>query len=359
MPLVVQAKKPANEAAKCEVNKSPLVVVIVPHADNSSYWGKLVTLMRVAATQFNIRLHVHYVDHSIESRFSFINSIDRALTDVGKTDYLVSGFITTIEHQILDLAIKHNAKLFSFNAPITQEISESIGRPRAPSLSWVGHIAPDDEQVGYDLAEKLISHSMNTNRQIKILAINGPKSSEVAESRTIGLLKRLYLSKNVNLLKLLNTDWSYRNAREAVRKEFSKQASIDAIWAASDELALAMIDEINANEPLLKARPVIASVDWTPKVVPYLKRQELQASFGGHLFEGVWLLALLHDHFHGLDFVPLAGTEISYRLRPISAEHANLITALEHKNFDFRKLSRCYQPSGFKYKFDALSLLSQ
>jgi len=344
----------------CANNKRvPVVTVIVPHGDNSSYWGKLVTLMRQAAIQLNIKLNVHYVDHSLESRFSFIESIDNILKAPGKTDYLVTSFIATVEHQILNLAVKHNTLLFSFNAPLIGEIVESIGRPRKPNKNWVGHIAPDDEQVGFDLAEQLVSQSISLKRNVNILAINGPKSSEVAESRTIGLLRRLHHSKNVRLIQLLSTDWSYRNGRDQVRRLLNKNSNIDAIWAGSDELAVAAIDELKSLAKVDRPNLKVASIDWTPKVVPYLRRGELLSSFGGHVFEGVWLLALIHDHYRQRDFMDELGAEISYRLRPIKGSHADLITALEHKKFDFRHLSRCLNTTATAYKFDALSLLSQ
>ena len=85
----------------------------------------------------------------------------------------------------------------------------TLGRPRDNNSYWIGHILPDDQQLGYDATDFLLTHNNKPSEQLTLLAINGSRECEVAAMRACGLIKRLNENKAVSLLQILYTDWTF------------------------------------------------------------------------------------------------------------------------------------------------------
>ena len=337
--------------------KAPVVQLIIPDFADSSFWSNFVTITRMASAQYNIDLRIHFINRTERSRFNYAQKIDHVLTKEKKSDYLVSIFLTHTEQSVVDVAAKHQVKLFSFNSPFSLRVKSVLGNPRENSDFWIGHISPNDILVGYEMADFLLSDNKSNNTPLSLFAINGNRESEVAVLRTKGLMQRINENDAVSLLQILYSDWSYQQARDKMHKMLKRFKSMDLIWSASDVLTLAVLDEINRLSKEDMRQPKIASIDWSPKIVSRLKSREVAVSYGGHVFEGAWLLAMIYDHFNGLDFYSELGDVVSYPLQPITADNADLILSIEKTKFNFLPLSKCLTPSLKVYSFDAMTLL--
>lgn len=334
----------------------PVVTFILPD-QNATFWKNLVQLTEAANKQFELDLRFHFIDVLQRDRFNYDKIIDNILSQNGTTDYLVVPFLVQTEQKILSVASKHGVKLLTYNSPLSESVRAAVGEPRQPTKNWIAHISPDDEQVGYDMAEQLITGSNISEGRIQILALSGNRDSEVAEMRNAGLLRKMQESRNVRLLQLLSTDWTYAQSREKAEALLKRFEQIDAIWTASDEIAAAVLDELQHSQPGRNTTMPVTSVDWSPRVVPYLKNNEMMSSYGGHVFEGAWLLALIYDYAHQLDFYPQTGAVIHYRLQGLDTKDADILSSLIDSNIDYKSLSKCLSGNFAPYKFNALELL--
>jgi len=337
--------------------KAPIVHLIVPDFVDSLFWSNYVNLTKIASEQYNIDLNVFYINRNDRSRFNFAKKIERIISTSKRPDYIISIFLSHSEKSIIALAAKHQLKFFSINSPFSERVESTLGKPREKDSFWIGHISPDDQQVGYDVANFLLSNRDDFKGQLSLLAINGSRESEVADMRSKGLIKRVNETEDVSLLQIIYTDWSFQQGKEKVNKLLKRFKDIKLIWSASDILTVAARQEFDLLNLDKTLQPSFASIDWSPQIVPLLKNEKVAVSFGGHFFEGAWLLGLLFDHFNGLDFYNELGSVISYPLQPVTAENADLILSIENKKFDFKQLSKCLTPAKKTYSFDAMLLL--
>jgi len=346
----------ARANPSCQINQqSPKVAFIVPTSGKHEFFDRLVELTQAASKQLNIQLRLHLYDEPQYNRFYYAQYIDNVLKAENDNDYLISLFYSQTEKKVMDIVEKHNIRFFSFNSPLSNNVIKLLGKPREKTANWIGHLSPNDEQAGYDLAKHLIDKS--EQKAISMLAINGSRNSEVGKMRAQGLVRKVSENNEITLLQLLHTDWTYQQARDKTALILQRYQDIDVIWSASDSLARGVIDEIEHTNPTLLNNIITGSIDWSPQVVPYLKNNKVTASYGGHIFEGAWLMALIYDHFNGLDFQNELGAVIHDNLLPITKENAELIIKTDNDNINFKQLSKCLTPSTTKYNFNPLALL--
>jgi hypothetical protein len=100
---------------------------------------------------------------------------------------------------------------------------------------------------------------------------------------------------------------------------------------------------------------IIGGVDATPQAMELIDQGVLHATVGGHFLEGGWVVVLLHDYLHGVDFADL-GTHFESHMtlvtrKNLEAYRANLDPAT-WSQWDFRQLSRLYSPDRKDYALD-------
>jgi len=345
----------ATKTSFCNPIKSkPKLAFIVPTFTKGSFFDRLVQISKIASEQLDIDLTIHLYNEALHNRFLYAQFIDDILTENNDYDYLVGLFYKQTERNVINVIKKHQVHYFSFNSPLTQHVKNSIGMPRENTPYWIGHLSPDEKKLGYDIATQLIN-SVNKEK-VSLLAINGSRNSEVSTKRAEGLIQKLSETPHVDLLQIVYTNWSYEEARMKSNLILDRHKAIDMVWAASDTIARAFVEEINKQDPERLSTIAINSIDWSPQIIPYIKNNSVSNTFGGHIFEGAWLMALIYDHFNGLDFVDELGSTIMYPMTAITSEHIDAL-AFTNTHFKFKQLSKCHSPSTKKYQFEPLTLL--
>lgn len=127
------------------------------------------------------------------------------------------------------------------------------------------------------------------------------------------------------------------------------------LWAASDAMALSMADAARAQGRTPGKDIFIGGIDWSDAGLAAVQQGDLVASLGGHFMEGGWVMVLLHDYHHGLDFSASLGSTIRSDMQIINKKNV----LAYRKNFggknwdsiDFRKFSRVLNPGLKKYDF--------
>ncbi len=348
------AKEPSQVCLK--LSSIPVVTFIVPDYENSPFWSTLGNLAIKASEDLNIDLRFHLIPNENRSRFNYADKIEKILIKNKGTDYLVAPFLTGSEKRIMALTEKYGVNFLSYNSPLNTAVKEAIGLPRAIHLHWLGHISPDDEQVGYDAAQLLAEQRQN--KPTRLIAINGGRHSAVAKMRFKGLRRKLAEDNQLTLLQGVNTDWSFAQGEDKASQLFQRYQDIHGIWSASDSLAIASLQQWHNLFPDTPP-PTIVGIDWTKEIATHIKNNQVLASFGGHVFEGVWLLALIKDHYLGLDFFDENKGIVNYRLRAADKSNVGLLSNIGQINKDLSLLSKCLSGKNSNYEFDAMALMSQ
>ncbi len=338
--------------------KTPKVVLVIPDSKDPIFWGSVAKIAQEASTQMNIDLTIYDYNTSEGGiRFTFPVFLKDVLTKESDADYIVTKFHLKIEQKILEIAQAHKIKLFTFNSSLPAQLIKQIGIPRQYNKNWIAHIESDEYQTGYDLADKLIGQAHVSGQKIAMLAINGGRYHEAAKSRMAGMHDRLKASPNVDLLQLVYTNWSYQQAREKAAFLLKRFTDIDVIWTASDTIAKAVADEIkHSNNGNLK-HIKIGGIDWAPHIIPYLAKNEVSVSYGGHVFDIAYLLGVIADYHNAYDQTKIHGTLIKNTNSPLKTEYADLLLTQNFKRFDFKRLSYCHSKAQVRQDYGIWDLV--
>ena len=336
----------------------PQVVLAIPSPKNSGFWDEVAGIAEAVSNQLNIDVKIHYFDQREGKRFNYLEFLDSILSQEVRAQYLISFFIEGIEKDILNLANKHNVKLFSFNSPLTIKLEESIGLPRINSPTWIGHVSSDEIKTGYDLANFIIEIKKQEKQKINLLAFIGNNTAHIAEMRALGLQSRIAEDENIRLLQMVKTNWSYQQTREKMSLVLKRFSDIDVIWCASDTIARAVVDEIKKSKPTMLNNVVIGSIDWSHQIIPYLKNNKVSVSYGGHMFDITHLLVLLYDYHNGIDFTKSLDTVIINKNSPLTGENVNLLNINNYNKLNVRSFSRCHSSNPKTNKYSAYELIT-
>jgi len=338
------------------LEQKPVVTFIVPDFEASPFWVKLGALTQKASKDLSIDLRFHLIPNENRSRFNYDKKIETILLNNPETNYLVAPFLSGAEERMMALIEKRQIKFISYNSPLTNSVKQRIGLPRKEHPLWLAHVSPDDERVGYDVAQMILNSL--TDQPIKMVAINGSRDSAVANMRLRGLRQAIEENNNIELLQIVDTDWSYNQSAEKTMQLLQRYKGLNAVWTASDSMAIGVIEQWQALNKR-GAPPLVAGIDWTQEMIPYIQRKEVLASFGGHIFEGAWIMVLIKDHFHGLDFYNENSGVIHYPMKPLTANNIDLLANINDLNRSFDTNSKCMNKHVTRYAFDALHLISK
>ncbi len=338
---------------------APRVMVIMPLDRTSTFWENIVKHMKLAAEQLTINLDVHYLKQSDSRRFNYSEYLNRVLASSERPDYLVTPFFKGLEKTLLELTSQEKISLFTFNVPLSDEMTATLGFPRERYPYWIGHISPDEVDAGYQLADRLIQlAAKNSTDAVKLIAVNGDRTGVVGQLREKGLMQRLALSPDVELLQLVDAKWMPGKAQYMASRLVRRHQDIDLFWAASDHIAMAVVNALADYEATMD-KAIVGSIDWTKEIGSYIENRSVGVSFGGHIFEGAWILPLLYDHYNHQDFAKQLTSVISYKMQGITVKNSVLLKADNINKIDFSYLSQCFTGKNSAYHFSPLKQLTQ
>ncbi len=356
-----------SEIGCSSVQKKAKVALIIPAPRESVFWSSVAKIATLTSEQLGVDLTTYYYEVTQGQRFSFVEYVDQVLTKDKDADYLVSNFIVKAERELIEAAKKHGVKLLTFNANFTAEIKKAHGVPREKHPHWLMHLSSDEVDTGRALADYLINetnanidNSKNKNKLINILAFNGSVGSSVARLRGEGLLSRINKEGAVRLLQTVNTDWTYHQTKAKSALLFKRFGieNIDVIWCASDTMARAVVDELKNTAPQAIGRIAIGSIDWSTEIMPYLARNEVDVSYGGHVLDIAYVLALLFDYHNGIDFKEELSSLIVNKNIGLSRPWSQKFSQQQYGDINYRSLSKCHNKDLELYQYDVTNLLS-
>lgn len=354
--LSLFASAPANSQTKFKVG------LLVPNVENlSPFWTSFTTLAQAAANDLNIELKILY---SRPNSYRLKRDGAKLLLGPGKLDYFLTGYWPEATEHHLKIAEKEQIKTFVVNTTVPPEVLNRIGLPRTRYRFWIGYMEPAEQQAAFDLADNLVKQIRLSGYRdiVRFVGLGGNGETYADPLRIKGLEKRLHPSKDSLLLDYKLTDWKRESAFNITTALINLYPNVNAVWAASDNMALGAIDAIKTAGKKPGKDIFVGGIDWSKEALDAVKRGEMAVSIGGHFLEGAQALVLIYDYHHGNDFSRELGTQWTIPMQSISKDniryYQKLLDGVDWSTADFSRLSKTLNPSVDKYDLSLLTLLT-
>lgn len=345
-----------SQPKKPSVKKSPTIMLAIPNPRGFPFWVRVRNFARVVGKNLEIDLQIVTFDGPENKRFHYTDRIEKEIKANGKPDFIVSMLWLNGHTNIFNLADHYKIPLITINGNFGQQDEVKL-IPRKHHQYWYGHIAPDDFQAGFKLAEHIIkSHG---NKPGNLIAIAGDPYSVPSLERLAGLNKALSNHPNIKLNKTIYTDWTSYSSKNQTLALIDKQP-IDLIWTASDFIAQGAIKAVEQKQGNLQAMQ-IGSIDWNQEGINLIKSRQLDVSYGGHFIEAGIALILAFDTLNGHDFESDLGVQIKTEMNIMHhgnvTDIGNILDFAHWKNLDFKHLTKTYNKDLKNYQLNFKSLL--
>jgi len=322
--------------------KSPEVLFLVPDDRPNLYWDSAVKFAKQASQQLGINLRIHAFDGTLHGVHAFPKELDQLLNRIDKPDYVVSFLWEKQEKRVIEVFKKHKITFFTTDFTINDKLVGLVGKPRQKNKNWIGHLAADDYQVGYDIMSFLIDeYPKKIDKKPTLLAITGSHGNDSSAEKLRGLLTKVKESEDVHLLQYVYSDWTSAHGEYLTDKLLKRYKTVDMIWSASDNMTTGIVKALNKSALTPDNEVIVGSVDWSPEVISLIKESKVMVSFGGHIFNTAYILALILDYHNDYDFEPALGTIIKTNLYPASKKSVDLLTEEKFLSLNFSLLSKC------------------
>jgi ABC-type sugar transport system substrate-binding protein len=187
---------------------------------------------------------------------------------------------------------------------------------------YVFHQTSDDESSGYLVAKNMIEDFKIPGKG-NILAVQGTLANTASINRTKGLEKALREYPDVKLLDIKPADWNAQKALSLTESWLSTYKDIDGIWAANDEMALAVRQALKKAG---KDEVLVASIDGIPDAIKAVQNGELTATVNTNPWaQGGYALAILHAAYTGkLDTSKMTDEQMMFKTNGILVTSDNV-----------------------------------
>lgn len=334
--------------------------LFIPH-EHGTFWNFVLDVSYAACHDLGIELQVY---HAKGNREKMRQQIEEAASGSDKVDALMFQSFKQAGESFLQVAETARVPAFLFNAGVDHQ---KTGAPREKYKYWIGEILPDDEGAGFDLANYLIDTAVRakkqgTNGKIQMVAMNGVLSDGAAIERGKGLRRAIQSRNDVNLLRVVPADWGSELSRQKFHALMRRFPQTTVVWAANDDMALGVVKGIRERKLKAGRDVIVGGIDWQIDALKSIKAEELTLSIGGHFLEASWVIVMLYDYFHGIDFAQ-EGLVMKSKMNLLTKD--NLDTYFKHlgtgdwEKVNFSKFSKKLHPELKRYNFGLEAILAQ
>jgi len=322
-----------------------------------SFWHLHQQFTQAAAKSLGIDLISVAITEEYRHRIAYLELVEKHVNAKTKPDAAIGIFYAKGEANLLDLYEKYKVPFFSVNTSLDEPTLAQLTLPRDRYKYWVGHLAPDDFQAGYDLAVAL---NGLVERPLSMVAMGGSLQSAVSNNRRAGYLAAAEKI-GFNIMPSFYTDWSREHSRMVVNKALERLPDIDVIWTAGPDIAKGALTSLQGLDEKRRSGIRLGTFDWSRDVVDMMERGQLEVSYGGHFAEGAWALIMLVDYLNGIDFIDDIGVKFNTQLEALTqnnvGKYADFIKEQKWQDIEFTKYSKCHTPTLGQYHFSATHLL--
>lgn len=316
------------------------VAVFTPTTEDNTYWPEVHSVMRAAADSLGIE--VTFFEFHVGDRFTRAEEGPRILRRDPRPDAAVFSVAFGQTMPLVETAEALDIPFF-LNGPLfPEEMEELGGEPRSDYENWIGYFREDEQQKGYLLARLLIEavrdkRNADQDSTVRIAGVSGDQLWHGTALREAGLREAVAEDAGAELTQIVPTRWTPAEGREMARRLQQRYPDMDAIWAASDQLALG-VSQANADV-------ITGGLDLSRAGLEAVRDGTLNATVAASPIIWAEVLVHLHDYLHGMDFRDRVGTQMYFQ--PDVATESNAGDIIEeredYETIDFRRYSRYYR----------------
>lgn len=352
--LCLPAAAPAADEAALQVG------FLAGGNKENNFWVRMGEFAEAVAEDLNIDLKITYPP---PSTYVIKRKGEQLVTSLPNEAYFIMPYFDSVSGDLLKIAEERSIRSFVINTEILEQDRENIGVPRQKYRYWIGHMRPDDVLAGYLVADELMKR-FEKPATVRMIGLNGDPAVQVAADRQAGLEKRLGESPAAKLLDVGKADWIQESARVTAQDLFKKHPEANAVWAASDPMALGAIEAIKNLGKQPGKDVIIASIDWTNEGLTAVQAGEMTANIGGHFMEAGIALLLIYDYHNQHDFVTELDRNFRTSMYSVSSENIDEYFRRVGKNpdwssIDFKQFTKTHNPELSRYDFSWEAISSQ
>jgi ABC-type sugar transport system substrate-binding protein len=342
------------------------IALFMPREADDTFWSMFRDFTQAACNDLGLKLRVYYAHDNAQTA---LQQIKAATSGPNPVQGLVFQNFKQTGKQFLEIAEKAHVPAFMVDTGLDEADRKSVGKPRESFKYWLGEFLPENEEAGFDLANRLLDRAKdlqltNPLAKLQIIGLAGENLSNASSDRIKGLGIATRGREDSLLQDMIPAYWNREQAKLRTLQllQAAPPGSIQVIWAANDPMALGAADALQE----LGLKPgkdvVTGGVDWTAEGLAAVQSGMLDATVGGHFMQGAWAAIMLHDYFEGQDF---AKESVEMRLRMQILDRSNIGSYLRYlgdrnwEKIDFRAFSKVANPARKKYNFGLQALLEQ
>lgn len=328
------------------------VTFINPSIPGTPFWDRVTAIAKAAADDLKINLTVVY---GKDNRIFNLEAIENVAAQKIKPDYLI--FMPYDGNSEVSFTTLETSKIpfITLERTLLAEEQEFISLPQVKYKYWLGEIFHDNKVAGEILSDSLISAVRQQHKgPIKVAGLTGSFSGE-SNQRSLGLQKSIDKHENVELLQVVPAIWSRERSRYIIHQMSSRFGKIDVAWAASDGMALGVLDSVKSGYNQVNPDMKIGGIDWTVEAIEKVKTKDLVATVGGHIFQAAWGLIKIFDHHHNKAVFVRGVDQKTYDLQVIDQNNINdfyvLAKKVDWQHVDFNVFTLT-STNNSQYNFD-------
>lgn len=341
------------------ISKTLNVTLVSPSNDQDKFWNMVHSFAEASAQDLGIKLEIKKPTDTLD-RIDYLNALKEVFERKNKPDFVIAKFYDKVTLDILNLSQVNKVPIFIINSNIPKSDQKNVGRLRRKFETFVGHMAPNEKKVGYDLAKYLISEVRKTNEngRLKVAALITNKHDFKSKQRIEGLKRAVKEEFRVKLYKVEDSPNTKEEAYIQANRLIRKYYDLNVIWNSSDTLAMASKEAIDDKN--LSQQIITGGINWTSEGINAVKNKKISATIGGHFMDAGFALVLLHDFFNGKDFFEQFNSKIDSSMFLITSDNVDKYVntfGLKHwEKIDFKKYSKVYTQSLKEYDFSLVTL---
>lgn len=334
-------------------------VTFINPGGTSGFWGDVSATMAAAADDLNVDLEILNADRRT---YGMETLLSQRLKQGNPPDYFILVNEYEVGARLLQQLEGTPSKVLFLLNKLSPKQRVILDRRKVDLRRIIAAIDPDNETAGYEMAMSLFKQERLLHPEgadIHLLALTGDTQTPAGLFRSTGMQRAVADSPDVTLMHSIPVNWSEQVAYARTRAILKKR-KVDAVWAASDAVALGA-SRAAAEMGLAVGKDIFfAGLNWSKRGMDAVKRGEMTMSHGGHFFAGAWAIVLLRDHF----FRPYDSeiyVNVRFKMQPITPDNVALYLDRlgdgDWSKLDYRSFSKTLTGRS-NYDFSAEAILN-
>ncbi len=320
------------------------------------FWKEVSASMKAASHDLDMSLTDYASPHWPAESAAFLRAL---LNSPQRPDYLVISNMNGAAPALLQVAEDAKVPTLIVDAGLLDQDQQALGGPRQRFKYWIGQLLPNNVKGGADLANALVQQArqkglMAEDGKIQMIALGGRAIDYAGAERPKGLRQAVLAHRDVELLQLVDTDWSAEQGAYKTQGLLGRYPEVKVIWAVNSRTAQGAIEGVKRRGLAPGTDVLVGGIDWTFQAQEAVRQGRQAVAVGGHSTVGGWAMVLLHDYDRGRDFARERLTW-SIELATFTRETASLypvtFTGKNWEQIDYRTYSTFYHPDMPRYDF--------